>query len=100
MTTAGNPGNVTPATSMPGALRCATYQMPGTENSKCGSLASIARPDAVCDGATTQLLLPGKPSRGQGSGGRGQESGSVCVRASLPAPPTSQPSPPSLTPPL
>src|SRR5882762_3779708 len=57
MTTPGSPGEVTPATRTPGALRWTMYQIEGALAGRCGSLASKGFPEAVCLPLTTQLLL-------------------------------------------
>src|SRR2546421_2346690 len=57
MTIPGNPGEVTPATRTPGALRWTMYQIEGALAGRCGSFASKGFPEAVCLPLTTQLLL-------------------------------------------
>src|SRR2546426_102893 len=59
MMTHGTPGSDTPVTFKPGALRCTVYQIAGTLNSRCGSLASIGFPLAVCLPAIAQAFEPG-----------------------------------------
>src|SRR5271154_7566693 len=58
MTTSGAPGRVSPFTFHPGAVKCSSYQIEGTESSRCVSLASSGFPEAVCAPLTPQLLLP------------------------------------------
>src|ERR1039458_3269228 len=57
-TTPASPGMVTPATSRPGACRCAMYQIPGSEYSRCISFESSGLPDAVWLPAMAQALDP------------------------------------------
>ena len=45
-----------PATSIPGAARCASYQTHGSESFRCGSLARMGFPEAVSFPETTQLF--------------------------------------------
>src|ERR1043166_6109244 len=62
--TPGAPAIVTPATFIgprTGSLdttRCTSYQIDGVVSERCGSLASIALPVALCDGPMIHQLLP------------------------------------------
>ena len=60
METPGSAGSPAPMMSSPGAVRCTTLRNDGKACSRCGSLASTARPVAVRDGATAQLFEPCK----------------------------------------
>ena len=65
--TPGIAGSPAPITSSPGAVRWAMYRSEGCSCVRCGSLARMARPVVVRDGARAQLLLP-VPSRAARSG--------------------------------
>src|SRR5579863_10715491 len=60
ITITGCPGRVTPAMSRVGEVSCASYQMLGSPNPRCGSLDSNACPVALRLGATAHELLPDK----------------------------------------
>ena len=53
----GAPGNVAPATCIPGDESSVKYQILGAEAGMCGSLASSGLPETVRLPETTQLLL-------------------------------------------
>ena len=57
-TTAGMPGRVPPITLIPGASRCAKYQMAGADKPRCGSLANKGFPDSVSLPLNAQLFEP------------------------------------------
>ena len=62
MITPLTPGILTPATRMPGAVKCTRYQIPGTVGARCGSFDNSGLPEAVRLPLTTQLLLAASPS--------------------------------------
>ena len=62
MMTHGTPGSVTPSTFNPGAVRWTIHHVDGKLNSRCGSLARIGLPDAVCEPATAHAFEPGEIS--------------------------------------
>jgi hypothetical protein len=83
---AGAPGIDAPASQPCGPSSCASYQTAGNRLiSKCGSLASIAVPVAVREGATTQLFeaadagTTGCPSTSAGTSGSSMRRPSVSV---------------------